>query len=162
MILSIYKIVKREVSWIFFQIIVSFLPLGIGVAFTLFLGYKIDIVDIFPDYLLAAFAIGMNLIGFDKEKREKLPEYINDGFVLFSKAITIIAVIFYIGLFNKGYISIAIMKRLKERGKYIKGFMLIIIILIVIDTIIAVWANCIPKDKDTETGMNSKTVNCKE
>lgn len=139
---TIYAIFKQELKWVAYQIVASFIPLFVACMFQLIVGYKIDLYEIMADYLLAIFAIGMNLKGQELKKRPGMKEVVLDVYRLISNFVAIVSALFYIGLFNEVYISNIITAKLRTRKSIMMAILVTFIVLIIADGAIVVINDC--------------------
>ena len=102
---KIYWCIRTAVIWFFFQILACLIPLLVGVGVTMFIGYEVQLEDIFPDILLASFAIGMNLWGIGIGKRPQTPLILKDIHRILVGIVVIGAWGLYMCLFNGGYVA---------------------------------------------------------
>lgn len=154
---KIYKCIRTAVIWFFFQVLACLLPLLIGVGITLYIGYKVELANIFPDILLAAFAIGMNLWGIGIKKREKTPEFLKDIHSIFVGVIVSGAMGLYMCLFNGGYVANYILERVELfdiPDVRIKWTIIILGILILFDVVVAALSSVI-ENKEVRVGKIS-------
>lgn len=73
-----YRIFKHQLKWIMCQVVISFAPLCMVYILARLLQYEPELEQIFPDYLLAAFAVGFNLINNEIRKSKEVCEFIRD------------------------------------------------------------------------------------
>lgn len=154
-----YNILREGAKWFFFQVFACMIPMLVGIGFALFLGYEVDIVKIFPDFLLAAFAIGMNLWGFEIRRKKKVPVVIRDFYQMIVFCISSVSAVLYIGLFNDGYVAENIKIVLQGRNIVMKIMIGAFCVLMVVDVILAGISarieqkNLIKKEVLNESGM---------
>lgn len=96
--IKIYNILWIARHWIFFGVILSFLPPGLVWLFKYITGCDITIPEIIPDSLLLSFAVAVNALGCSVEyqgsgvKRKGWGEAVSLLFMLF-------CAVFYFGLY---------------------------------------------------------------
>lgn len=139
---NIYLIIKQELKWIWYQIVASFTPLLLGCIFKLIIGYHIDLYEMMSDYLLAVFAIGMNLKGQELKERKNMHQIFVDLFTIVSKIVIFFSIIFYVGLFNGSYIAEKITNSLKTRTDVLVIIMSLFGTAIIFDSVLAIINDC--------------------
>lgn len=134
----LYRICKHQLNWIMCQVVISFAPLCVVYILARLLQYEPDLEQIFPDYLLAAFAVGFNLINNEIRKSKEVCEIIRDIYNFATYTITIITALIYVGLFGDNYVS---RKVQKLQANYTHLCMIGILILLGISVAIVVISN---------------------
>lgn len=134
---NMYDVLRGGIKWFFFQVISCVIPMLVGVVFAKIIGYEVEIVNIFPDFLLAAFAVGMNLWGFGIGKKEKVPLPIRDIYRIIVFLISATSALLYVGLFNDGFISEKVQNALEARGFVMEYMIGVFCFLIIVDVILA-------------------------
>lgn len=133
-----YRVFKHQLKWFVSQVFISFAPLCIVYGLAKLLQYQPELEQIFPDYLLAAFAVGFNLVSNEVRKRKEICEVIRDIYSVAAFTITIVTALIYVGLFGDNYVS---KKVQKLEANYTHICMIVILILLGISALIVVISN---------------------
>lgn len=99
------ELISKICRWLWYGVFLSLLPCLILYIFNRIVGYNMKVVETLPDYLLLTFAIAVNALANETDKEKCLNPKIRKVFKFFSRATLFSSIVFYIGLFNEGFIA---------------------------------------------------------
>ena len=137
---KIYMIIREQVKWFFFQIMACYLPVLFLIYITWYVEKEIIFFDFIQDYLLATFAVGLNIFAFEIHKKDYIPIILKDLYLLSGSFITICSFGVYLSLFGK-YTRPDIFIKMRENITANKIIFIGGLSMILLNTLIAVFCN---------------------
>ena len=105
---------KKIIRWLWYGVFLSFVPYLMVILFFLIVGYKIDILNTLPDYLLVTFAVAVNALSMETDDEKEINSDIRSVFKTLSVVTLFVTAIFYFGIFNYDFMSKVIFELLKK------------------------------------------------
>lgn len=138
---------------VFFQIMACYLPVLFLMFITWYVEKEIVFFDFIQDYLLATFAVGLNIFAFEIRKKDYIPMILQDIYFFLDLIITICSFVIYLSLFGK-YTRADILIKIRENITVNKWIFICSFLMILINTLIAIFCNIkeIKEKKNAKSG----------
>lgn len=116
---ALYDKIER---WLIYGVALSLAPYFVTLLLFKIIGYKVNILDMLPDYLLVTFAVAVNAHSYASDEKKCVGKRLRKFSSIFSAVTMSLTFVVYFGLFNDNFISSAIYDLMKKNTSNIADF----------------------------------------